>query len=499
MKNIFSKALLSCLFIPLCFCANAEKVFDFTATCQQAYTEITKLKLNNGQKLVAQARQENPDNLIPDFLSSYIDFFILFFNEDPAQLKLRQPNFSLYLDRIEDGPENSPFYNYCRSAIYIQKACVEIKFGQRWSSGWDFRKAFSLIKDNRKAFPSFVPNDMIYGPMQVVAGTIPDGYKWLAGLFGIKGSIKNGLALMQNMLNSNDPSAKLFNNEAAFYYCYIEFYIENEPQVVFNFINQKKLDLINNHLLAYMATNLALNDKRNDLALSIINNRNLSAEYMQTPAWDFELGYVQMRHLQFDAAAKSFENFTKNFKGKFYLKDAYEKLSWCYYLNGKQTQANAARQSVISKGNTDTDADKQAFKDAKTNKWPVPVLLKARLLNDGGYNPEALALLAGKSTKDFSLPEYQVEFTYRLARIYDDMGKIDLAIKNYQAAISLGENRTEYFAARAALQIGIIYEDTGKKTDAITWYQKCMSMQNHDYKDSIDQKAKAGIARCKGL
>ena len=149
--------------------------------------------------------------------------------------------------------------------MFIQKACVEIKFGERWSAGWDFRKAFSIIKENRKKFPAFVPNNMIYGPMQVVAGTIPDGYKWLAGLFGIKGSISSGMALMQSVLNSNDSYARLFSNEASFYYCYILFYIENQPEQTFQYINQKKLDLVNNHLLAYMAANLAINNKMNEL------------------------------------------------------------------------------------------------------------------------------------------------------------------------------------------------------------------------------------------
>jgi len=77
----------------------------------------------------------------------------------------------------------------------MQKACCEIKFGERWSAGWDFRRAFSTIKDNRKKFPGFAANNMIYGPMEVIAGTIPDGYKWLAGLFGIRGSIKDGMQL----------------------------------------------------------------------------------------------------------------------------------------------------------------------------------------------------------------------------------------------------------------------------------------------------------------
>jgi tetratricopeptide (TPR) repeat protein len=476
----------------------AEKVFDFNATCQQAYREITSLRLINGEKLLTQARQQNPDNLIPDLLDSYIDFFILFFNEDPAELKIRKPHFDKYLDRIEDGPGASPFYNYSRAVVLIQKACVEIKFSERWSAGWDFRKAFSIIKENKKRFPAFVPNNMIYGPMQVVAGTIPDGYKWLAGLFGIKGSISGGMALMQSVLNSNDSYAKLFSNEASFYYCYILFYIENQPEQTFQYISQKKLDLVNNHLLAYMAANLAINNKMNEFARSVILNRNDSPVYMQTPIWNFEMAYVQLRNLELADATKNFEFFLSHFKGKFYVKDAWEKLAWCYYLQGNMTAANNAKQMILKKGSTDTDADKQANKDGKSARWPNTILLKARLLSDGGYNTQALATLNGKTTKDFPLIEDQLEFTYRIARIYDDLHNDDIAIKNYLNAIAIGENRTEYFASRAALQIGLIYEKQGNKTLAVQYYKKCLNMDDHDYKDSIDQKAKAGVARCTG-
>ncbi len=476
----------------------SQKVYDFNTTCQQAYNEITSLKIGNGQKLIAQARQQNPDNLIPDLLESYIDFFVLFFNEDPVQYKTLKPRFDTRLSRLADGPESSPFYYYCRSAVYIQKACVEIKFGERWAAGWDFRKAFALIKDNRKKFPDFTPNNMIYGPMQVVAGTVPDGYKWLAGLFGIKGSIKDGMKQMETFVNSNDTWSRLFANEAAFYYCYLKFHIENKPDDVFKYISQKKPDLVNNHLLAYMAANLAINNKMNDYAKNVILRRNTSSEYLQTPVWDFEMGYIKMRHLELAEAAKYFESYAAHFKGKFYLKDGLEKLSWCYYLQGNTTAANAARQQLLKRGSTSSDADMQANKDAKSGKWPNPVLLKARLLNDGGYNTDALALLTGKSTSDFSLPEEKLEFTYRLARIYDDLKRDDEAVKTYLVAMKLGEGRQEYFASRAALQIGNIYELQGKKDLAITYYQQCINMPNHEYKDSIDQKAKAGIERCKG-
>ncbi len=499
MKS-FAQRLICFFLFSFCFfiAAYADKVYDFDATCQQAYKEITSLRLANGQKLTAQARQENPDNLIPDLLDSYVDFFVLFFNEDPAELKVREPHFDQYLDKLGDGPDSSPFYNYSRAVVLIQQACVEIKFGERWSAGWDFRKAFSLIKDNKKKFPAFMPNNMLYGPMQIVAGTIPDGYKWLAGLFGIKGSISSGMALMQRVIDSDDVYAKLFANEAAFYYCYVMFYMQNQPEQVFKFINQRRFDLVNNHLLAYMAANLAINNKMNEYARSIIQNRNNSSAYMQTPVWNFELAYVQMRHLELADAIRNYEYYLSHFKGKFYVKDACEKLSWCYYLQGNMSAANNARQMVLKRGNTDTDADKEAYKNAKSGRWPNAVLLKARILNDGGYNDQAIALLQDKTAGDFSDPVDQLEFTYRTGRIYDDMNHNDSAVKHYLTAISLGENRTEYYASRAALQIGMIYEKQGNKAMAIQYYKKCLAMQNHDYKDSMDQKAKSGIARCSG-
>jgi tetratricopeptide (TPR) repeat protein len=126
------------------------------------------------------------------------------------------------------------------------------------------------------------------------------------------------------------------------------------------------------------------------------------------------------------------------------------------------------------------------------------LLLKARVLNDGGYNQQAITLLRSKSANDFTDATDKLEYTYRTGRIYDDMNYDDSAVKYYQAAISLGISRTEYYASRAALQIGMIYEKQGNKQLAIQYYQKCLAMQNHDYKDSMDQKAKSGIARCSG-
>jgi tetratricopeptide (TPR) repeat protein len=494
MKKFFLTAVI-CFVSVIAF---SQKVFEFTGTCQAAYIEITKLKIDTGKQLIEQARLENPNNLIPELLDGYIDFFVLFFNEDQTEYQARKGNFDKRLKAFDEGPQNNPFYRYCKALTYLQRAAVRIKFGERYSAGWDFKKANSLIKENQSKYKSFQLNNLVSGPLQVAIGTVPKGYKWITNLLGLKGSITGGMQLMRNFLNSNDPYAKLFSNEAIFYYCYLMFYIENKPDEVFKFIQARKLDVAQNHLFAYMAANLASNNKRNDYAKSIIQNRSQSPGYLSTPVWNFELGYLYLHKLQLDSAIFNLEKFTNSFKGNFYMKDALQKISWAYYLKGDTTEAERYRLLCIKNGNTDTDADKKAYKDAKSKVWPNPVLLKARILNDGGYNKDALALLLDKNINDFTRPEEALEFAYRLARIYDDMRRDNEAIQFYQTAIRLGKNRQEYYAARAALQMGYIYEKRGQKSLAIAAFQQCIDMEDHEYKDSLDQRAKAGIARCKG-
>jgi len=494
MKTIL--VCISCLLSGLTL--NAQKVYEFNSTCQQAYQEITRLKIANGLALAAKARQQNPDNLIPLLIESYADFYVLFLNEDPKEYEQRFPKFLERVKEFEAGPKSSPFYYYCLSMARLHRAAVSLKFGKMWDAGWDFRRAYQLIKENRKEFSTFAPNDLMYGALEAIVGTMPKGYKWIASLFGMKGSMKDGMKTVRGFVNSNDPWAKLFFNDGAFLYPYLLFYLENKKDEALAFTQQRKLDLVNNHLHAYMTVNLAINNKQSAYAEEVMKQRNMSGEYLRTQVWDFEMGFTKIYHLETKEAIHYLESFLNNFKGKFYVRDALQKLSWCYYLQGNLPKADEVRKSILQRGGTDADADKQALKEAKTGKWPNMLLLKARLLSDGGYHSEAAGLLQGKTEDDFAKEEEKLEFAYRVARIYDDLGREDEAIRNYLIAIRLGEHRPEHFAARAALQIGQIYENRGQKALAIQYYQQCLDMDDHEYKNSLDQRAKSGIARCKG-
>ena len=474
----------------------AQKVYEFNSTCQQAYQELIKLKISNGLVLIEKAKQQNPNNLIPFFLDNYVDLVSLFFNEDANEYAIKKPKIEARIKQLEEGSQNSPFYRYCLSTVYVQKAFIEIKFAENWRASWDIRKAFLLVKENKKMFPTFTPNDLIYGSLQTVFSTIPSGYSVFASLVGLSGTMDEGMSLVRNVAYSNDPYAKLFSSESAFIYCYLSYHIANKKDEVFNFIQSRKLDLVNNHLLAYMAANLALTDKKIEQSRSIILGRNKSQEYHNLPIWDYELAFIKLYHLETQEAINYFEEYLFHFKGNFYVKDTYLKLSWCYYLQGNLKAAEAARANILRKGGTDTDADKQALKDAKSGVWPNVTLLKARMLSDGGYFQEALGILNSKAISSFTNDADKLEYHYRLGRIYDDLKKDEEAIKYYNIAIASGATSREYYAARAALQVGEIYERESKKKLALQYFEKCMEMKDHEYKNSLDQKAKAGIQRC---
>src|SRR5688500_3825353 len=242
--------------------ATAQHVFEFTPACQEAYRSIVQLKLDAGQELINEEKARNPNNLIPYFLEDYIDFFVLFFNEDPDEYKKRNGNFSRRLELMNKGPKNSPFYLFTKSVIHFHSASIDIKFGNNWEAGWAFRRSFLQSKENHRNFPDFSPAQLYSGAMEVAAGTIPDGYKWFSGLLGIQGHIKTGMKRLEAFLQRSDQYAKIFHDEAVFYYLYLKFYIENDKDGVFKYVQSNNLDVVNNHLFAYLATNLSINNQQ---------------------------------------------------------------------------------------------------------------------------------------------------------------------------------------------------------------------------------------------
>jgi len=194
------------------------------------------------------------------------------------------------------------------------------------------------------------------------------------------------------------------------------------------------------------------------------------------------------------AADDCFKKFLAETKGVSYVKDAYLHLAWDALLHGDERKYQSYIQQVKTKGYTFNDKDKQAVTEAG-NPTPNIDLLKARLLFDGGFYDRALKILQDKSPASLTQVVDKTDYYYRLGRVYDEMEKDDDALRNYQQAINAGKGTPYYYAPTAAVKIGNIYERQKNKAEAVHYYNMAIAFKNHQYENSIEQKAKEGLKR----
>lgn len=472
-------------------------VYDFNSRCKQAYQALVSLRIAEGNDLLRAEMRENPNNLIPVMLSNYDDCLTLLFNGDSKEYARRKGNLAKRIDLLEQGDENSPWYKYSIGVLYFQWAAVRIRFNEYFSAGTEFRKSFLQLKDNRKKFPDFRNNQVLLGVEEAIVGTIPDSYKWISSMLGMKGDVRKGTAQIVDFLSHRDGSASVMREEAIFYYCYLKFSLLSDHKGVWKYLDESVLDFKNNHLYVFMKANFALNDNKASVAEQVLRNRNAGGAYLEVPIFNYQLGIALLQKLDGDCLGY-FQRFINRYNGRLFEKDAYQKMSFYCLATGNRPMAMTYRGKIAGVGTSQIDADKQAQRYAMNTVLPNPVLLKSRLLSDGGYFAQSLEPLKGLKASSFRDIGDQLEFNYRYARIYTLMGQPAKAIPFYEVTIRMGSSRQEHFAARSSLELGQIYEQQGLKDKAIACYRGCIAMKDHDYKSSLDQKAKAGIDRLGG-
>ncbi len=475
--------------------------YDFNPKCKEAYNCILSLKFEEGQKLLDSEKAIHPDNNIPYLLENYISFLTIFIGEEEQTFERFKDSKDDIIDRLKDGNQDSPYYRYSLAQVYLQWAFVRIKFNEYVTSAFEINKAYRLLTENNKKFPDFLPNLINLGLMHTLIGTVPDNYNWVKNLVGVEGTVDQGvneiLTVMDASLTREEYSQ--YKAECLFYLSFIQMNLSTNKQKTLKYIGLIEKDSANlkSPLAIYAISRIYMANGMNDKAIDLLLSRPTSSNYFPFYYLDYLTGLVKLRRLDGDANMYLFR-FVTNFKGLNFIKDAYQKIAWYYLVNGDQAKYREYIKKVNLYGNSIVDGDKQAEREAEENLIPNIYLLRARLLSDGGYYQEALAAITGSTALNFLRNSADsLEFTYRIGRIYHDWGKIENSIPFYQQTIDHGAESEYYFAANSALKLGNIYEDKGDDEKAIHYYTLAQSMKNKEYKNSIDQKAKAGMNRIK--
>lgn len=477
--------------------------FDYNENCMAACKALFQLRFQEAKLRLMEEGKKNPDNLIPHSLQNTLETLTLFISEDPIlysyYLKKREP----LRNRLTDCDQSSPFARYCQAQFYLEWAVVRLKFHDYFQAARELKMAQSLFLENDKRFPGFLISQIGLGVTHVAGAMVPSEYRWITSFLGFEGSIERGISELRSVAfyQGRDSLTLIYRPQALFYMTFILLNFPSEivtPESLEKRITSLFDDERNSPLMVYTLASLYLKMGLNARAKDV-----LSAFRQQQGMYPFYYlrylsGITRLNDLD-TGAGEDFKFYLDNFKGRSYRPSAIQRQAWIAVISGDTSGYISTIRKLKREQYRHNEDDAQSRQESANEKIPNVVLLKARVLCDGGYYQRALQELAGKPVSIYLVSERDnIEYHYRLGRIYQGLHLDNLALERFKKAVELGGNSGFYFAASAAYQSGVIYERNGDFKVAAIHYRKALILPAKEYRSGIRMKAKAGLERISG-
>lgn len=472
--------------------------FDFNSNMKKAYDLSSKLRFKEADSVLNSEVKINPNNSVIQYNKTRILLYKCLIAETEKSINEFNKQYSLTLKTFEDDNHKSPFKKYLHSEILLFRAIINAKNSSYIKALFDIKNSYQLIVENKKEYKHFLPNNKIDAVMNIGFGSVPDSFTWLLKIFNIDASVNKGISELENLIEqtSQIKAINYLNNEIVFIYVYAKTNLGSKDKTFIDRLFKKEFinnQIKENPLLTMAKTSYLQKQKRNDDAIICLNSLEETTAY-KLHYLEIMRGESYLYKLNPDAEVY-FKSYLKNFPGKSFVKTAYQKIAWIKSLENNKKGYFYYLDKINENGELFIDSDKQAQKEFEEYKLPNGRLLSARLLFDGGYYEQALQQLDIENPQSvFNDAEY-LEFLYRKGRIYDSWGNENKALVFYKKTMKIGEDSKHYYPANSALHSGYIYENSGESEKAIEMFEKCLDFDFEEYRNSITQKAKAGINR----
>jgi len=488
---------------------NAQNRFIADSKVKDAFYDLYNFRFSETQAYIQNEKKAHPDNLFPYFLEEYIAFIKATVGQSSTETDAYFDVRDKALDKIEENKFKSPWNRYVLSEIHLHSAFVRLMGAgdissvfQLLKAGFEVKRGHSLLIENQKMFPSFYPNLKNLGLLHAAIDVVPDQWKGIAKSLTFKGTIWQGTTEIETAWNTSlkENSYSFLQPELLLYKSILSItLLSDKEKTRENLQNFKNIDnaqnLATSPILIYAKARSYTYIGQTDNAIKVLMSKNDSPGVYPFHYLNYMLGLAKLTRLDKDACTWFFI-FLQHFKGDSYKKASMQKIAWFYLLDQDEAKYREYMNRIQTIGNDKVDEDKQAIKESQKKELPNLWLLKARLLSDGGYYERALEYL--KAAEDhLRTRKDTLELTYRYGRIYHEWGRLTEAIPFYERTLGTGADAPWYFAANAALHLGLVYEKLDKPAKARYFFTKCLSLNPDEYKNGIHQKAKAGLQRVK--
>lgn len=459
---------------------------QFTLNQSHAYQEILNLRLKTAEAMLAK---ENKNDAIDTYLKSYILVLQLLTSQHDSLFQAQKAQEETILAQIKKSNRKSPYHRFLQAEVKIQWAIVKLMWGENLAAAWSIKRAYHLLEENEQLYPDFLPTKKSLGLLRIVLGSVPEKYQWFLQLFGLEGNIKQGLANMQTVTETKT----IFSLETQLLLMLVQTYILNEPEQAIRTGTAVGNTYKNSLLIHFIYALASMKAGRLQGVDKLLILSASDSNFIYSPFFDYLNGEICLLSGNYEQASHFYKLFLAHYQGKNYVKNAYYRLFLSDWLSDKP-QAIRYLDSCLSKGQTQIELDKNAENFAKQRNFPHKTLMKARLLTDGGLYEKAWQVVQQIPEKELSNQKDKIELLYRKARILDRQGKYEDACHFYHKTIALSGNLPYYFAPNAALQLGYLYRNVFKdKNLAVSYFKKVLTYPQHEYKNSLDYKAKTAL------
>ncbi len=473
--------------------------YDFNQNCKSAYQNLLFLELDSSAYYIEKEKLVHPHNLIPVLLSNYQDFLKIVLEEDEKLFEELSNEKKRRLSLWKKGPKESAWHLSGQAQIKLQWAFSRVLFDEYFTAATEINSAYHLLEENKKLHPEFLADNMGIGILHAMIGIVPDQYQWAMEMLGLYGTIDQGLEEIRKQMDKNSNHG--FSQEALFYYTFARLNLQTDPARISELLNYYSTEPFESFsqsspLLHFSKAVVLLKKDNNKAIVHLLKGPEVSKTRFYYPMFLLGQAYLYQLNPKSDSVLLKY---IETYPGKNYKKTAYQRLAWSHFIQGDTATYFSSMRSLLNEGATLLDSDKSAQKEAKEaqeNELPHLQLLRCRLQFDGHYYEGALNELADINSSLLN-EELLLEYHYRKARVFHEMGNYIEAFKSYQEALEEGKESERYFAANSALKMGEMAEYQRQYKKAQVYFEQCLELDFSEYRRGIRAKAKAGIQRVK--